>query len=275
MKPQITPRRGAPQRCDRAAAPVGPAERRVVRGQDLPYLVGPPGLVPRLHREPEPVLAQCGGGGPELLQARVQRFRVGLQRRRQLEQDRPEFGPQPRRRAEQPGHRLGRVAQPTHVGQIPAGLDRHDEVVRGPFPPSGERLPRRQPVEAVVVLHGQVVGGVALQPQALGHALGVQSAPPVTVLPARGPDQHRHRRYLPTGPGSTQNSLPSGSRITVWLSRDRDDVGRDLGNDMFPVTRRPILCQPSCRFPEQCFSVDFPSSATYIKRHGDVPGAAA
>ena len=54
----------------------------------------------------------------------------GLKRWRQLKQDRPEFGSQPRCRAEQPGHWLGRVAQSTYVGQIPAGLDRHDKVVR-------------------------------------------------------------------------------------------------------------------------------------------------
>src|SRR5512142_2144964 len=213
MESQVAPRRGAPQRRDRAAATVGPAQRRVMRGQHLPYLVRPPGLVPRLHRDPERGPAQGGRRRPELRQAGVQRARVGLQRRRQLEQDRPELGPQPGRRAEQPGHRLSRVAQPAHVGQVPAGLDRHDEVARGPLPPGGERLPRRQPVEAVVVLHRQVAGGVVLEPQALGHALRIQPAPPVAVLPARRPDQHRHRRYLPAGAGSTQGSARPPSLV--------------------------------------------------------------
>jgi hypothetical protein len=53
-----------------------------------------------------------------------------------------------------------------------------------------------------------------------------------------------------------------------------DDV-RDLGNDMFPCHAQTNLVLAITSFPEQCFSVDFPSSATYIKRHGDLPGAAA
>src|ERR1700733_12935547 len=93
------------------------------------------------------------------------------------------------------------------MGKIPAGLDRQDKVAGGAPPPGSEFLPRRQPVKTVVVLYGQVMGGVVLKPQTLGYALGVKTAPPLTVLPARRPDQHWHRPYLPTGPGSTQNSF--------------------------------------------------------------------
>ena len=50
----------------------------------------------------------------------------------------------------------------------------------------------------------------------------------------------------------------------MWLARDRDDAGRDLRNDRFPATRRPILCQLSRRFRSGVFSVDFRSSATAV-----------
>jgi hypothetical protein len=217
VEPQVAPGRGAPQRRDRAPAPVGPAQRGVVRGQDAPDLVGPPGLVPGLDRDPRSLLARRRGRRPELLQAGVQQVRVSLQRRRQLEQDRPELWPQARRRAEQPGHRPGRVAQPAHVGEVPAGLDRHDEVAGSPLPPALECLPRRQPVEAVVVLHGQVLLSVVLQPPALGDSRRVEPAPPVAVLPAGRPDLHRHARYLPAGPASTQMRDVCGDRSREGL----------------------------------------------------------
>ena len=75
-------------------------------GQDPPHLVCPPRLVPRLHRDAQhlrPVLPDRGPGIPEFLQARVQQPRLGLEGGRQLNQDRPQFGPETSRRPEQPG----------------------------------------------------------------------------------------------------------------------------------------------------------------------------
>jgi len=69
MKSQVSPSGGAPQRRDRAAKPVRPAQCRAVRGQDLPNLLGPLGPVPWLHRNPAGAARQPGG--PEFLQAGV------------------------------------------------------------------------------------------------------------------------------------------------------------------------------------------------------------
>src|ERR1700728_2875656 len=99
------------------------------------------------------------------------------------------------------------------MGEVPAGLDRHDEVVGGPLPPALECLPRRQPVEAVVVLHGLVALGVLLEPAALGHFLRVEATSPVAILPAGRSDQHRHGRYLPYWGRSTR-AIPAAMVVS-------------------------------------------------------------
>ena len=192
VQPQVPPAGRPPQRPRGRPAPVRPHQRGLPAGEDLPHLVRPAGLVPHLHRDPQP-----GRPGPaEFGQRLVQQSRVTFPRRRQLQQDRPQRGPQPGRRAHQPAHRLGRFLQPPDVRQVPAGLDRHHEPGRGPLRPRRERLPRRQPVERVVVLHGGELFRVELQPPPLRNARRVQHPPPVPVLPSRRPDQPRHAPRL-------------------------------------------------------------------------------
>ena len=105
---------GSPSRwCATAAPPAAPrgrpstAPRRTLQqGADL---VGPPGLVPRLDGHPD--------AGGELRQALAEQVGVGLQRGRELQQDRVELVPEPGRAPQQPADRLLGLAQPLDVRQ--------------------------------------------------------------------------------------------------------------------------------------------------------------
>src|SRR5208283_5322435 len=182
VEPQVAPVGRPPQRGDRGSPPVRPAQRRVSGGQDVPHVAAPPRLVPGVDRDAD--LRR------ELAQAVSEQPRVGPQVRRQLQQHWPESVTEPGGRVEQPAHRLGRVAQPPHVGEVAAGLDRHHEAVADPLPPAREGLPRRQPVKGPVVLDRGELARVVLQPAVLRDVGRVERAPPVPVLPARGPDQN-------------------------------------------------------------------------------------
>jgi hypothetical protein len=100
----------------------------------------------------------------ELAQAVVQQRRLGGERRRQLDEHRPQRPAQAAGRFEEPVHRFAGIAQPPHVREIAADLDRHHEPVGHPLPPPRERLPRREPVEGAVVLYGRKALCVVLQP---------------------------------------------------------------------------------------------------------------
>ena len=98
VEAQVAPVGGPPERRDRLLVAVGPAQRRAVALQQRADLVGPPALVPRLDGDP--------GAGRELRQALAEQVGVGLQRRRQLQQDRVE----PVLRARPPAPSAGRPA---------------------------------------------------------------------------------------------------------------------------------------------------------------------
>ena len=198
VQPQVPPVRGAPQRSHRRLAPVRPRQRRAPVREDLPHLVRPAGFVAHLDRHPQPGRPDTA----EFSQRLVQQPRVAPPRRRQLQQDRPERVPEPGRRTQEPAHGLGRVLQPPDVGQVAARLDRHHEIRRSPLRPRRERLPRRQPVERVVVLHRGELLRVELQPSALRNPRRIQHAPPVPVLPPRRPDQPRHSVFRPVNVGA-------------------------------------------------------------------------
>jgi len=78
------------------------------------HLVGLPGHVPGLNRHPDP--------GRETAQTPVEQCGVGLQRRRQLQQDRPQFAAHSGHPLQQAADRLLRVAQSLDVGEESAGL---------------------------------------------------------------------------------------------------------------------------------------------------------
>jgi hypothetical protein len=159
-----------------------------VRGEQVADLVVEPALVPGLDRDPH--------RGRERAQGLVQRRRVGLQGRRELEQHRAELAAEPAGALQQAADRLLGVAQAPDVGEVAAGLDRHHEVGRGAVRPALEGRRLGQPVEGVVGLDGGEPVGVVLQPAGLGEPVRVEPAAPVPVLPARRPDQHGHRALL-------------------------------------------------------------------------------
>src|SRR6516165_3938760 len=180
----------------------------------------------RLDRDPDRAgtawPARAGGSG-QGGQAGGQPAGVGGQVRRQLQQYRPQPLAEAAGRGHQPLHRLRRVPQPLDVGQVPARLDRHHEIVRGPRPPAREHVPRGQPVEGAVVLDRGVLAGVMLQPAVLGQLRWVEQAAPVAVLPAGGPHEDGHGRYLPAGgarasPGPAR--FPSRRCQPRWLTAE-------------------------------------------------------
>src|SRR5215472_271595 len=109
----------------------------------------------------------------------------------------------------------------------PAGvseLDGDDEVVRGLLAPVLELGRLREAVEGVVEFDGREAVGVEGQPLALGHALRVETAPPVSVLPPGGAypehlvDCNRRVRSTrrPRRPGALQALMAaSGGTATV------------------------------------------------------------
>jgi hypothetical protein len=220
-----SPSSGDPEWRNWAAQPVRPAQRRVVGGQDLPDLLGPPGAVPRFHGNPQPAVAG-DRGAPELGEAGVQQGRLRLERRRQLQQDGAELGAERRGGIEKPGDRLARVAQLPDMGEVPACLHRHDEIVRGANVPAREGAGRGQPIEGVVVLHHQVVRGMVPQPAALRHARRVEPAP-VAVLPAGGADQYGHAlASLPPGRPWRHRPAAPGLACGHWCPGGRDPNGQ-------------------------------------------------
>jgi hypothetical protein len=109
---------------------------------------------------------------------------VGAQSRGQLKQHGTQLGAERVSPIHEPGHRLGRVAQPLDVGEVAAHLHGHHEVVRCAGAPVSEGLPLGQPVERVVDLDGGEPVGEVLQPQAHRHVPWVEPVPPRVVLPA-------------------------------------------------------------------------------------------
>src|SRR5919197_3074676 len=84
--------------------------------------------------------------------------------------------------------RVARVAKPADVGDVPAGLHRHDEVGSGSAAPALEGLLLREHVERVVDLHGGEALGEVTEPLALGELGRVEPSPPIAVLPSAGAD---------------------------------------------------------------------------------------
>ena len=107
--------------------------------------------------------------------------------RRELEQYRPQAGPQLPGPGPQELHRVTAVPHPADVGDEPTGLDGDHEPLGGLLPPSGEGpgVDRWEP------------GGEEPQAGSFGQVSGVEAAPPVDVLPPARPDQLGHAFTLP------------------------------------------------------------------------------
>ena len=135
VQPQVAPAGRPPQRRERRSFAVRPAQRRVPRRVST-------SRTSSVHQDscrarPRP------GSRRELAQALAQQFRRGPQVRRKLQQHRPEPAAEAGGRRQQPADRLGRVAQPPHVGEVTAGLHGHDEVAGHPLAPGWRRPPAR------------------------------------------------------------------------------------------------------------------------------------
>src|SRR5271165_2701555 len=221
VEAQVSPAGGAPHRGHRLAAAVRPAQRGRAGGQHRLDSVAPPRRVPRLDGYPDV------RGEPR--QAVVEERRVRRQVRRQLEQHGPELAAKAPERVEHPAHRLGRVAEAPHVGEVAAGLDGHHEAIGRPVPPVAEGAGGRQPVERAVVLHRAELPGVVLEPQALRHVPGVERVAPVPVLPARGADENWHGSYrYPRRRRASRVSPPNSSVNAAATQKDRIDADIQL-----------------------------------------------
>ena len=122
---------------------------------------------------------------------------IGLEVRRQLQEQGSALGAEGRRVLEEPLHWLLGVVQALDVAQVPAQL-RHDDEAVGRAPgPLGERVRSRQPVERVVDFDRAKAGGVVLQPTRFGKVLRVELAPPAVVLPSGRAHEDGHVEHLP------------------------------------------------------------------------------
>ncbi|BAW08034.1 conserved hypothetical protein [Nocardia seriolae] len=134
METDIGPVGGTPQRRDRRAEPVGPAQSRIVVGEHRPDRIGPPGLVAWLDRHPHVGGNEGERGGQQL--------RCGGQGGRQLQQDGAQPISESAGRVDHALDRIPGIAQPPIVGERAARLHRHDEVRREPIPPALEDAAR-------------------------------------------------------------------------------------------------------------------------------------
>jgi hypothetical protein len=135
--------------------------------------------MPELERRPDPRWK----GADEGLEARD----VGLERRRELEQDGPQLGPGDREHVPHGHDRLLTVPQPTDVGEVAIRLEREHEVLRDCGRPTPDVIRARQPVEGRVHLDRPEPAGVVGEPLRGRQPRGIEAHPPVPVLPTACP----------------------------------------------------------------------------------------
>jgi hypothetical protein len=132
--------------------------------------------LPHCRREPARVAelkAVAGAGQPR--QRVGKQVVVAVKVLRQLPEDRaqPSAAAQRLERLPEAGDRVGNPAQPLHVGQVAARLDREEEVAGDLFDPGTDRRFLRQAVEGRVDLDRVEDLGVAFQPAPLRQAVGI------------------------------------------------------------------------------------------------------
>ena len=104
------------------------------------------------------------------------------------------------RRSPRPVARSLRIPQPLQVGDESARLHRDDEPGRRLVPPAFERGALGEAVERVVHLDRAEPLGVVREPVPLRHAIRIEHAPPVVVLPTAGADVRPHLTSPPRSP---------------------------------------------------------------------------
>ena len=142
----------------------------------------------------------------------------------------PSLSPSPSARGQEPGHRLGRLAQPPDVGEVAAGLDREHEPGRGLRRPTPRSRPVGQAVERAVHLDRGELAARSARASAAGQPGRVERAAPVRVLPARGTDPRHVTDPMHFG----QEPAPNGRSGTIgWVSIVE-----------VPTPARPLLQDP-------------------------------
>jgi hypothetical protein len=112
-------------------------------------------------------------GAGQLVERRGEQVVVAVEILRQLPEHRaqPPSAAQGIERLPEARDRVGDLAQPLHVGQVAARLDREEEVAGDLLDPSFDGRALRQPVEGRVDLDGVEDLGVALEPAPLRQAI--------------------------------------------------------------------------------------------------------
>ena len=160
---------------------VGQAYRGAATLEHLAGLWREPAVVAKLHGEAD--------GAVEPRERLVQQQQIGRKARRQLEQDRAELATQPRGPLQETLHRLGGIVESLEVREVPAHLQREDEVARGVGPPLLEDRSLWQVVEGVVHLDRLKALREIREPQALRQLVGIEHPLPMSVLPSRSADK--------------------------------------------------------------------------------------
>src|SRR5205823_13388126 len=130
------------------------------------------------------------------------------------------------------GDALGEVAQPLHVREVAARLDREREAVRGLLDPARHGGALREAVERRVDLDGVEERRVVLEPAARRQAARIDQLAPVRVVPsgAADPDSacasSRHRSGVPAAttperPSRSSGAAPNGGASNRSIARPR------------------------------------------------------
>src|SRR3954454_17973855 len=224
------PVRGQHERLPRALGMVADRERDLVPAQQLVDLVAEPAPMAEL---------EAVQPGRQPVERGRERVVVALEPLRQLPEHRAEL-----RRA---GERLDAlveapdalvdVAELLHVDEVPARLQRGDEVRRRLPPPARARVARGEPVEGRVDLDRVERLGVAPQPLRLAHPLRVQDAAPAAVLPAAAADAN--------GPGAhsaARSALASSCSVARSCGLRSAAAGWNIGNSVRPSRSMTLPC---------------------------------
>src|SRR3954454_22132360 len=224
------PVRGQHERLPRALGMVADRERDLVPAQQLVDLVAEPARMAEL---------EAVQPGRQPVERGRERVVVALEPLRQLPEHRAEL-----RRA---GERLDAlveapdalvdVAELLHVDEVPARLQREDEVRRRLLHPARDRVARGEPVGGRVDLERVDRLGVAPQPLRLAYPLRVQDAAPAAVLPAAAADAN--------GPGAhsaARSALASSCSVARSCGLRSAAAGWNIGNSVRPSRSMTLPC---------------------------------